>query len=561
MANPFTIGTMCPLSVVSDSLAAAVLTSGPESSGISAAALLAGVYRGGPAVPLLTNLPECQQRAHVQQAWAQLVSVMRTLCSPDGGWPPERPQTPENLRPYVGEEAEELLEALNQCPSAEDFPSPSPPSPLVPERCQSLGDLLPWLLWGVASSRDGAMGWLEGRPAHLTGTEGYGQGQRISGLRLVPCLHWHSADGTQNLVLDVATQTLGPERSPLADATTVSFLPGLSTVSSVEQAVASSSPPPLATPVGALITQLWGAIDRHHPPLAHLRQGWSVDLLLPGHDWVAGQLSLALVWVEIPLADTGGASPPETTDEPSLAALDQGTATVAAPPSLTSALQWTSPQVAELWLDQAVAQQMPLPWAIDSPPEPLEALSALISATHQRAILSPLEIPISQAGVGGQLVALWPWLRWWVLQTDPVVMALMAGVSCDCLPPGGTWQSGSLGLQLWLRFQDAAACWALNLLTGEWETDQISSSVGLNSVVTLPHPILDLPALTGLSAVQGRVQGHLQGMCPVIAALMAGTSVQLHPQTGGDRRDVEAVLDLAVVFQPHRPSRSPHRVS
>jgi NTP pyrophosphatase (non-canonical NTP hydrolase) len=542
------------MSVVSDPLAAP-LTSGPKSPGLSVEALLAGVYRGGPTISLRVATPDRQQRVTVQQAWAQLVGVMRTLCLPGGGWPAERPQTPENLLPYVGEEAEELLAALGQSPAMTEFRSQSPPSASAPDRLQSIQDLLPWILWGVASSRDAAMGWLEGRPAHITGTEGNGPGQRISGLRLVPCLRWHSTDGGQAWVLDVVTQSLGSARSPLANATTVSFLPGLSTVSSGGQL---PDTPPSLTSVGDLIDQLWGAIARHHPPLAHLRQGWTVDLLLPGHDWLAGQLSLALVWVEVPLAATGGASLSVTPPESSPAALKPGEATVTAPPSLHSGLQWASPQLADLWLNQAIAQQMPRPWPIDSPrPDSGDALPALISITHQRAISAPPDLPIAHTSTGteGQLAALWPWLRWWVLQTDPVVMALMAGVTCDCLSPEDDWQSGSLGLHLQLRLQGDVEVWVLNLLTGAWETQDSPAPSGLDSAVTLPIPLLDLPALTCLSAVQSRLHAHLQSLCPVMAALMAGTAAHIiHPSTGTDRLGVEARLDLAVVFQPHLPS-------
>ena len=55
-------------------------------------------------------------------AMQQLMAVVEQLRSPTSGWQPDQPQTPDQLLPYVSEEACNLLDALE---ASLDLPAPS----------------------------------------------------------------------------------------------------------------------------------------------------------------------------------------------------------------------------------------------------------------------------------------------------------------------------------------------------------------------------------------------------------------------------------------------------
>lgn len=523
-------------------------------------AFLGGIYRRCPGA--VGRAQGAVPPPSIQQAWAQLVGILRTLCRPDGDWPDGVPQTPDHLLPYVGEEAEELLDALRPgLPPRDPDPSTPPLSSTLapgvmprdsactvshhPSPCR---DLLPWVLWAIAASDYDAMGWLEGRPAQMT------LGDAIAapvpqGVRLVPVLRWQGASPSTPapLALDVVSQT-GWESQPLPGEMLVTFAP--------RGAVGAIAVLPPAVTIEALNHRLWRAIARHQPDLAALHQGWPVDLLLPNQAWRTGSLTLDLAWVAVSpwelQLDLGGeqapapeASPPEGPPAP----------------GLDAHLTWPEPTFWQTWLNHSLAHGVGLPEAVVSPnspdPDPQRCLAALVEVTYAAAIAVPPDLPIQPQGEGvvGTLSTLWPWLRWWVLRANPAVMALMAGLPCRCLCPGQPWQSGILTLQLALRLHSDAGDWSLNLLTGEGSTtampsDAPSDAMSSDWVVTGLAVSLDLPDTTTVTSIEHQLHTQLQASCPVLAAWLGGTQVQVQPPVGSPWAAV-ATLGVGVQFQPH----------
>lgn len=209
----------------------------------------------------------------VDLAAQQLIDIVISLCSPEGGWPADLPQTPDNLTPYVGEEVAELLEAFSQS-GAVPFALPSP----AVKQTRLLTDWLPQLLWQIASSGYEIMRLMEGIQARLYWDhEAYAAGT----VRLVPVLTLTA--GELALALDLVTQTV-PQADWLADTAGVQLAEG--------------------DLVGSLYTvETWIAevthqVNQHHPLLADLlHTGWPVEALVPGAGWLSGSLSLCFCLV------------------------------------------------------------------------------------------------------------------------------------------------------------------------------------------------------------------------------------------------------------------------
>ncbi|HEY9763394.1 MAG TPA: hypothetical protein V6D07_12765 [Trichocoleus sp.] len=203
-----------------------------------------------------------------ETAAQQLINIVITLCSPEGGWPSDLPQTPDNLVPYVSEEVAELLDALSQ---AGAVPCPPPSSPRLQTRL--LGDWLPQLLWQIASSGYEIMRLMEGIQARL-----YCEHDACASgiVRLVPVLTLTASE--IELALDLVTQTL-PQVDWLADSAGVQLAEG-DLIGSL-------------CPVETWIAKVIQQVAQQHPSLAELLHGGcSVEALVPGQGWCRGRLSL-----------------------------------------------------------------------------------------------------------------------------------------------------------------------------------------------------------------------------------------------------------------------------
>ncbi|HAO11458.1 MAG TPA: hypothetical protein DCQ51_09875, partial [Planktothrix sp. UBA8407] len=117
--------------------------------------------------------------ANLVEAMQGLVNIIAHLRSANSAWPPNLPQTPENLIPYVTEEASEVLAAYQtHYPNYElritnyDAPSASysqgqKDSNIQPPVILFLNTLVPQLLWNLAQSNNQLMRLLTGINAEI----------------------------------------------------------------------------------------------------------------------------------------------------------------------------------------------------------------------------------------------------------------------------------------------------------------------------------------------------------------------------------------------------------
>jgi hypothetical protein len=478
----------------------------------------AGVYRVLHVTQGVTPPPQPPPPA-VQVALARLVGVIRTLCTPGQGWPSDRPQTPENLLPYVSDEAEELLDHWQQGAGLDGDGQRSVPkdhrpalgqthSPiLVPDLSRNLpdprplADLCSACLWGITASSYEVMRFLEGVEATVKISEAV----PWSGVRLAPCLCFESPG--LDWTMDIVTQALLTEGTDLPDTALIAL--------TADDLVA---PPRTGQ---QWIHRFWQAIEQQQPLLRSLRQGWEITLLLPHQDWCQGRLTLGLKLVGLSqphLADYALA--PSALTAPQLSGFRPQS-----PPHLTSRLQFTQADWLDRFHDQ-VLSALPLSPGISAP----SPLLTLVTIAHERMVRtqSPQLFSPALGTTPITLQMLWPRLRWLALQPDTPLMPLLGGVAAAYLSPGQYWTVGLLQARLSLQLQQDATFWWLDLSTGEWHTPTESPPPGTVLKMAADGPLAPLAAqVWPWEAFQAELIATLCQESPALRVLWAGTTVRL----------------------------------
>jgi NTP pyrophosphatase (non-canonical NTP hydrolase) len=214
---------------------------------------------------LTATLPSSQ----VIEAMQRLVELVAKLRSPDGGCPSDLEPSPANLAPYLSEETQEVLEAL-QVQTSPTVPPISPP-PLL-----SVEDLIPQLLWSIAHSSYRVVQLIEGVnvSSGLAGSDWRGM------LRLVTQLEAETSD--RRWGMDLVTHQ--PSSSACASDTTVQIhWNGMAQVADV---------PTIST--DQLLEDLTRSLSEASPLVQALLDGLAVGLLEPEKGWQSGQLWLKL---------------------------------------------------------------------------------------------------------------------------------------------------------------------------------------------------------------------------------------------------------------------------
>jgi hypothetical protein len=489
--------------------------------------------------------------AAVQAAAQRLVRLVVGLRSQDSGWPPDLPQTPENLEPYISEEVEELLEALGQSPALKAAPEPNQP--------QLLLALTPPLLWAIASSGYEVMRLLEGVQARVQHPD---ESVAVGILRLVPLLCWQTEAG--DLAVDLATHRRPQE--PLLPADVLLQL--------TEGDLEGSQ-----RPVASWLLEIGQQVGQHRRVLRGLLgAGCPVEALSPGHGWWAGQLRLSFA---LTLEEAAWTQPPTTAFT-----LDDFAETLGAadlPPTVEGDPAWGAPLLA-LPPEAAQGQRVCLPKPGFSACE--ETLAAWLTLTDetwiQRFLLAaagdcfcqalalpsadrtlPTAVDLVQGvyaatgavqGADGLfkqtfvhqpmlLADLWPRLRWFWMGTHPLVMQLMGGMPVQWLSPGAAWQSGTLYLQPAATLPlDSQSRW-LNLATGQLLPGP-PAPVSAHTLLLLPSAELGHQPLP-MAALMAWVEDQLAQRSQTLTACSDPIAVDLHWLDG--LQSVQA--DLALSWQ------------
>ncbi len=479
-----------------------------------------------------------------QAALARLVGLMRTLCTPGMGWPSDRPQTPENILPYVSEEIEELIDQLQQAthgPAIQPlWPIHSPllnpglggdrPIPVTDHHL--LANLFAACLWGVTASSYGAMGLLEG----VAATVDLDAPTPWQGIRLVPCLCLASPAITWTL--DVVTQ---------APITPTVGLPDTARIT-----LTGNDLDPQPRTVQQWLVLLWDALEQHQPSLGTLRQGWDITLLLPSHDRCQGRLTLDLKLVGLSQPETdisafvpaapllsGAAMRPDMPSEP--------------PPPLHQLLQFTQPDWVIAFNNQVLsALPLSLP-ALDAVELPL----VLATVAHDRMVRTQTPSLFSPA-LGLMPISLqylWPRWRWLALQPDTPLISLMGGLSAACLSANQAWTAGLLQARLSLQLQQGSTHWHLDLNTGEWWDPEAEPLPG--AVFRMPEGGPLATQVWPWEALKMHLVDALCQASPALRLLWAGTTVNLaanmapvHDPTAVAMAPITIGLGLTITFQP-----------
>ncbi|PSN20037.1 hypothetical protein C7271_04200 [filamentous cyanobacterium CCP5] len=387
--------------------------------------------------------------AAVQAAAQQLVEIVATLRSPQAGWPDDLPLTPENLAPYVTEEATELVAALGNGSA-----SVAPDQALI-----RIAQLLPRLLWAIASSSYETMRLLEGiKVRDCRGGDRF----ELRVVRLVPVLSFVSNGAS--LGLDMVTQEPPQPASWLVETAQMQLVEG--DLDDQSRTVAD------------WLALIGDRLVEVAPALAQLRRGQPVVGLLPGQDWQTGHLRL-----DVHLVDMGRIIPEESVGdggsftlddfaellEPEapqkIALLSSDRESVLTPLSLATAwITFTDDGWIQRFLLNAAGHDLEVVLAQVKGAESALTAAAFTAVTHTQDSQGWLNHSFVHHSI--LLADLWPRLRWYVIRRHPQLMELMAGQPVRYLAPGSGWQLGQLRLQVLMTVDLGDVRWLIDLTDG-----------------------------------------------------------------------------------------------
>lgn len=432
------------------------------------------------------------------QAVQELVQIVAHLRSPNGAWPSNIPQTPENLIPYVSEEVYSVLEAYKQQLSHPEIISPTlTDSTLYIPAFILVKDLIPKLLWSLAQSSYELMRLLTGIPAEILLP---GQDWTTGKLRLVANLVFQT--NSNILAIDLATNTI-----------LIDFL-------SRDAYLQSNNCYLCQHPVQAqsLLNQIKTQIQDKIQNDGILMQSNPTQILEPTKPWQPSKINLNFELEFIPELKTPQISILETPLESyhleedlfSNASDIQNVeysvlASVSTPSLLETQIRLTDPKIIQpytqtqiqqywwRWLKQQAYQKPPTTDSENSLVSPTEPLFNSDSLTENSLLIDFIQIadelvdviynPTSISSLAKlqpelSLVELSLRLLWQIISSSYTLMQLISGIKAKLLQPGCQWETGTLRLLAVLN---------ADFLNETWELD-IATSQTLRLDVQIPAP-------------------------------------------------------------------------
>lgn len=485
--------------------------------------------------PLAVDRLGPEVRPALHKALGQLAEIVLSLRSPTSGWPADLPFTPETLLPYVGEEVGEVLDLLKLEQAAE--PDEAAPSAVVP-----LPELIPHVLWMLASSSYEVMHLIEGIKSRVYHGE---TAYTVRVIRLVPVLLLVTDD--QRYALDLATQTDPSPSLCLDDGVQLRLLDN-----------DLDSQPIQVSDLLAHISELVG----YGQPALHqlLTTGCPVMAVRPFQPWQSGQLRLHLHLADMgllahPEAGVAGAAP-ELADPPRATSpaftLDDFAETLVEevePPHSGVFGDWLT-VTDDAWVQgflRATVQQMMTQGmgrlAIEQTDQADRELAWVRLAHWATGLVQGPNGLFKHTFVqDSSLVAdVWPRLRWYLAQSSERVMQLMGGVPAQLLCPGRNWQQGVLSLRSLMHLTTTDRTWIIDLGHGRLLPAAPLALPEDTVVDTLdPSNWANHKTIGDLAAL---VHQDLTTHAPAIAALGQGVAVNLHRlETEEGRQDATLTL-------------------
>ncbi|MBD1911981.1 hypothetical protein [Leptolyngbya sp. FACHB-8] len=467
------------------------------------------------------RVPRLRQATQVLAAMQQLVEIVQGVRSPDGGWDPDRPATPENLLPYVFEEASDLLDALESTlDSFSRRPSEGAESWLSQDLWQNYclaEDFAPQLLWGIARSAYGVMRLLEGVRA-IVQEDGRSPRESHGIVRMTALLQIRIADHSQTI--DLVTHH--PPEMTLDTTVPIQLLEGY--------------PMTEPRPAGELLQGFVQQIRMTTPAVLSFLNGVAVTGLTPQHRWQTGTLQLKMGLEFIPDYEVTRAAVALPQSVPILKFTD----TVWLEAYRTTVLQqYLATLIPQLSAYQNMAQA-------DLPPLADDILPLLVQNACEVANLlesAPPFLAQRPAEAGVPLADLLPWLLWCVSRSAYEVMYLIGGLRCRLLQPGQAWQSGLLRLLLTLKVSTPEHDWYFDLATGHMPEPDVFPLE--------PDVVVQLPSRLGgsqpclIEQWQSRVMAAIESATPELRFLLEGTAVDILTR---EAEAVPALVQLLVDF-------------
>lgn len=418
----------------------------------------------------------------IVQAMQGLVQIIAHLRSPNGSWPSNLPQTPENLIPYVTEEVSDVLVAYQKytISTAQNIPSfcDTKDLKLQPSVILFLNTLISQLLWNLAQSSYQLMRLLTGINAEiLLPDQDWVQGK----LRLVACLMIKN-DNLYSLI-DLATNDFPP--------------PLITSEAYVQSNDCSFCQHPLE--IQSFLKQIIQHIENNCPTLNLLTDPIKTTFLSPHNQWEPIEISIDLGFQFIPDPKTSEVSPfPHSLDHIGLEEdLFKNTpiqdieysilSSVPKSSLLEMNIRLTDPKIILPYIQtqmqhyglQELPQKKKLQLA-DSGNSCLE--EKLLNLDHQEEtdIIELIQIADELVDViynpksPSSLIELKPEiplidlslrLLWQIIKSRYNIMQLMSGIPAKILQPGFEWQTGTLRLLAVLSAEFLNDSWELDIAT------------------------------------------------------------------------------------------------
>ncbi|HIK26715.1 MAG: hypothetical protein N3E45_10825 [Oscillatoriaceae bacterium SKW80] len=201
------------------------------------------------------------------EAMQRLIAIITEIRSPHGGWHQHLPPTPENLAPYVAEEACEVLDAWQN-----DNIEINSTKKIKKSQYILIEDLIPKLLWYLVKSSQEIMQLLTGVKARccLPQTEA-----KSGTLRLAVILEIDTGD--ERLSIDIAT--LQPLKKPLPEEATIQIFSKFEPITAKQY-----------------IQQLREQILAASPEISIFLETTYVEILKPCSNWKKASVKITLAF-------------------------------------------------------------------------------------------------------------------------------------------------------------------------------------------------------------------------------------------------------------------------
>lgn len=432
----------------------------------------------------------------VPSAMAQLVKIVTQLRSPASGWPPGVPQTPENLLPYVAEEAYGVLKAFKTSQISLDTGEnidPSLPGSLLSSRSPYIliEGLTFRLLWYIARTSYELMQLMGGIKARILPP---GERWQTGILRLAVILAAKSSDIHWSLDL-VTSQPAKTHLKP----------------DSLIQLPERETQETLSNFTQGLLQQ----IQATTPEVKIFTETARVDLLEPGKNWLQAEIQLKLDWEFI--ADDPFPVGDDLSCDRIIKFADSTAIEIYSQSMLAWELRTVTPMV------QAIFDRR---HSLSDEPQKTRSLLLKFTETAvavvNRCMANPLYLSCGQQI---QLDKWSPHLLWQLTRSSYDIMRLLGGVKAYILQPNWGWSLGTLRLLAVLNTQALNQSLQLDLATGE--------SVKPSFFWLMSDAIIEL-AESGLSKEPEQV-GYLltklidqvQATTPTLKPFLDGTPIEL----------------------------------